>query len=158
VPKPARKPQLLSKDQREAIERELSHSYGRVILKADGHQLQLRVERWKALRYVVMVYVDGWLRGEWWKEGSEVGAKFWNRRTHQLFKKRELDAWRKAFGKRAAAERQQRGVWVNHEPFFPSARACLASLQRTCDAIEVVSVGYQPGDPDEVRKEETADA
>lgn len=153
--KPARKPQLLSKDQRIAIERELSSSFGRVILKADGHELILRVERYKGLKWTVVVYVDGWLKGEWFKAESEIGAKFWNRRTRQLFKKRELEAWRKAFGKRAAAERQQKGIWINHEPTFPSARACLARLQRTCDGIEVVSVGYLPGE-DNLTAKETA--
>ena len=153
-----RKPALLSKEQRAAIERELSVPYGRVVLKADGHELQLRVECYKALRYSVMVYVDGWLRGEWFKAESDIGAKFWHRHTRVLFKAKDHALYRRAFGKRALDERIARSTYVVHMPSFNSGRAALASLQRTCESIEVVSVGYQAGESDEVRQEVTADA
>lgn len=156
--KPARKPALLTKEQRVAIERELSSPYGRVVLKADGHELQLRVERYKALKYSVMVYVDGYLRGEWFRAESDIGAKFWCRRTRVLFKAKDHASYRRALGKRALDERIAQSTYVMHMPCFASARAALASLQRTCESIEVISVGYQAGELDEVRKEVTADA
>lgn len=153
--RPTRKPQLLSKEQRAEIEAELSSPYGRVVLKADGHELQIRVERYKALQYSVMVYVDGYLRGEWFKSDSDIGAKFWRRRVSQVFSKKILDGRRKLFGKRAASALAKSGSIVQHLPYFGTARAVLATLQRTCESIEVVSIGYQAGEPDEVRKEAT---
>lgn len=141
--KPACKPPLLTKDQRAEIERELSTPFGTVKLTADGHELTLRVVPVKPLKYAVSVYVDGWLRGEWWKAESDIGAKFWCRRVRNCFPQKEQLAFRKALGKRAGEKMIERGTYVRHEPFFVTARACLASLQRTCASIEVVSIGYQ---------------
>src|SRR3954452_5160019 len=85
---PARKPQLLSKAQRAEIERELASPFGAVKLKADGHDLTLSVVQVRPLNYAVAVYVDGYIRGEWWKAESEIGAKFWRRRVRLAFSKK----------------------------------------------------------------------
>ena len=144
-----RKPALLSKEQREAIERELAAPYsGGAKLQVDGHELSLRVERYKALKWCVIVYVDGCLRGEWYKAESEIGAKFWRRRVSVLIKQKDLALYRKAFGKRDAEARLARATFVMHSPDFPSARSFLAHIQRTATAVEVVSVGYQPEAPE----------
>ena len=153
--KPApRKPQLLSKQQREAIEKELSHPYGHVNLRIDGHAIALRVERYKALRYVVVVYVDGYLKGEYFKSDSAVGAKFWRPETKSALGRKAIAEHQKAWGKRAARQLQARVTSTVHMPDFRSARGFLAHAQRTCDGIEVVAVGCQPRPSDTAQPQE----
>ena len=58
------------------IERDLSWAYGSADLDVDGYRLNLRVERLKALRYVITVYVNGQFRGEWCQKDCPERARF----------------------------------------------------------------------------------
>lgn len=142
-----RKPQLLSKAQREAIEKELASPYGKVDLRIDGHKVGLRVERIGPLRYAVVVYLDGWVKGENYKAGSAIGAKFWRPEKVCGLKGKAFSDFTKKWGKREAKKMQAKYSTTIHIPYFRSARGFLSHVQRTCDGIEVVSVGYQPSAP-----------
>jgi hypothetical protein len=148
MPLAARKPALLSKEQRQAIERELSVPYlCSVKLKIDGHEITLRTERFKGLRFVVSLYVDGHIKGEDLKVESAIGAKFYPLKTFGPSRK-ELASYAKAMGKREAArwDKRCREKCAIRLPYFSSAKACLAHLQRTCDGIEVVHCGLTRAD------------
>jgi len=141
-----RKPALLSKHQRDAIERELSTTHGQVRLKIDGHAVTLQVQRFKVLRWVVFVFVDGEVRGEHFKPESAIGAKFWRPETRCLFGRKAIEAHAKEFGKRSARQMQAKYTRTIHHPWFRSARGFLSHVQRTCNGIEVVQLGWSRRD------------
>jgi hypothetical protein len=143
-PATARKAPLLSKEQRAEIEKQLNWPWGQVELTIDGHAVLLQVQRYTALRYVVTVYVDGKIRGEDRKSDSPIGAKFFRPETVTGVSKKQFASYQKLWGIRAARELKAKYTSVIHMPYFRSARGFLTHVQRTCDRIEVVSIGHQP--------------
>lgn len=142
MPRKPAKPALFTKEQRDAIARELSAPYGMVGLVADGHLLLARVERFKGLRWVVIVYVDGMLKGEYYKADNEIGAKYWRAETSCWFSRKVLATYAKTWGKREAKRLQKKCTATVHMPYFPSAGAWLTKLQRTVATIDALAVGY----------------
>lgn len=127
------------------VEQALSHPYGRARLLADGHTLDMIVERGKGLRYVVAVYIDGVIE---WKHSisKEDGPhrKFWRSRKiyiasaakraeyASLAKKRGMPAdLKKMYAEWAASSRE---IFV---PTFPSAAALCRHLRKTCASVEL---------------------
>lgn len=54
----------------------LQGSFGSVKLLVDGYELTLVVQPLKALRYVIGVYVNGWMKGEWMLHDCEERRRF----------------------------------------------------------------------------------
>lgn len=140
------KTRTLSKAEWKAVEAELSSPYCfGVVMTADGHRLRLTVEKVKKLRYAIVVYVDGWFRGEWAKGDSEIGAKFWRPRRVSLFSAHEFKKIEKAHGKRFADGMRKKytgSIW--HDPAWTSVGSFRRHIAKTCRDVQLVSVGYQP--------------
>lgn len=138
----AAKPALFTKEQREAIAKELSVPYGMVQLVADGHQLLARVERMKGLRWTVVVYVDGKIEPADFKLNSALGAKFWRTETKCALSTKALAEQQRHWGKRHAQKLKKKYMVTLHLPWFPSAGSWLAKLQRAVASIEGLAIGY----------------
>jgi hypothetical protein len=83
----------LSKAQWDAIKRQLLFPFGgSVVLLVPGHRLSLtgRISP-KGQRLVTMVYVDGFFRGEWTREESPIGKRFYPLRTKRVIPKAESE-------------------------------------------------------------------
>lgn len=136
----------LSKADWAAVEKELSVPYGGVKLLADGHAISLNVVPIKKLRFSIGVYIDGWIKGEWMKVDSEIGAKFWHPCKMQLFSARDFAEMRRKFGKRYENEMRKKHPpkLCLYSPHWPSVTAFRRHIAKTCRDIRLVSVGYQP--------------
>lgn len=66
----------MTKEDWAQVELELSHPWGRVELVADGYQVTLVLGREKALKFVIAVYVNGVMKGEWVKGDCEEAKRF----------------------------------------------------------------------------------
>ena len=134
----------MNREQWAALEVELRTPYGYAQLQADGHVLTLNVQRYKGLQYAITVYVDGFIKGEWMKKESEVGAKFWRPVLSSLFAGTALKRFEKEAGKRAAVrmKKQFPPTLVMHSPYFASVAVLRRHLVKTCSSIELVRCGY----------------
>lgn len=127
------------------VEEQLRHPYSAgVKLRVDEHELTLRVERYKGLRYRIAVYIDGTIKGEWMLRSSDIGAKFWFPRMSSLFSAAAFKQMEKNHGKRFAARMRKDNPpsVVMHDPWFPSVVALRRHLVKTCTSIELVGCSY----------------
>lgn len=139
----------VTKEQWAEIERQLSGPYGRVELKADGYDLVLRVEGYTVLRQCVAVYVNGVLKGEWFKGEAPEARKFccekrswvWSAKMReeakQKLKSRRLDPILREHYTRVAERFST--VWM---PAWLNPKSLTRHLRKSCTDISVVKIGY----------------
>lgn len=127
------------------IERELGYPYGHARLRADGHVINLLVQRGKGLRYVVAVYVDGFIDGNKMTrpEPDAVERKFWRVRRHYLHSAKiraEYAARAKRRGMspeiKASYARQAEASFEILVPVWPDAKSLCRHLRKTCAHVE----------------------
>jgi hypothetical protein len=75
----------MNKDEWLRVQNKLSHPYGTVRLTVDGYALALQVNQIKALKFVIMVYVDGVCKGEWCKGEADEAKRFCRPVTKHLY-------------------------------------------------------------------------
>ncbi|HHV7522967.1 TPA: hypothetical protein ACUNF5_004482 [Burkholderia orbicola] len=132
----------LSKEDMEKIDTELSFPYGRVELRCDGDTVAVAVQPTKPRRYDLMVYVNGWFRGEYLRESAP---------EHRFYRPTKISAYtpsqrakiEKQFGKRNA-----RKYFPNLDktttilmPTWRAPRSMLRHFARVSQSVELVSVG-----------------
>lgn len=134
---------MLTKEQWSEIEEALSYPYGRVALRCDGHDITAAVERGKGLRYVIAVYIDGYIRWQQTKGEPDHVRKFWREEKRYVWptkkrqeataalKKRGLGKELRDFYQRVAESVAT--LWV---PLWPNAQALCRHLRKTCSSIE----------------------
>ncbi len=87
-----------TKEEWKQIENRLSGAYGSVILLVDGYEIRLNVERIKSLKYAIIIYINGWLRGEWLFADCEERRRFYNNQKRYVYKpraRRSMEEWNK---------------------------------------------------------------
>ncbi len=122
------------------IHEQLCGPYTLVKLRADGHELTASVLRVssKAMRYGVVLYVDGVISGENLKVESEIGAKFYPLRTRQLLSAKDYASYRKLCGKRATDAFKKRTVYQYRQAEFRTGRALAMHLKKHCTSVEII--------------------
>lgn len=86
------------------VETALSGSFGVAKLRVDGYELWLVIEQAKPLKYVISVYVNGWMRGEWLMKDCEERRRFCCPRKTRLYMPAQKAKLTKGLGKRAIAK------------------------------------------------------
>ena len=66
----------MTKDEWLQVQETLSHPWGSVNLTVDGYALTLQVRQVKPLKYVIMVFVNGFCKGEWLKGEADEAKRF----------------------------------------------------------------------------------
>lgn len=77
-------------------------------MKIDGHDILLynSIDKDKMIVEVV-IYVDGYIKGDCSTVGNEIGDRFWNRVKKPLYSPKELKERVKAYGKRSKEAQQK---------------------------------------------------
>lgn len=138
-----------TKDQWAAIEKELSGSYGRVELRCDGYQVVATVALIAPLRMGIAVYVNGWIKGKWFKGEAEEARKFHRPVKRYLYSAKKRDEAKK-LAKRRYQTAETRKIYndiatasfTTWTPYWTNAKAFARQLRKTCTEIEIVSIGY----------------
>jgi hypothetical protein len=115
-----------------------------VHLRVDGKNVTLQVGTDK-MKMVIMVFVDGWMRGEWLNVEKPCPEQaFMCRRETYLWGKKERDAaakYAKRYGKihalRVYGDMDKK--FVCFSPFFPSVPRVRAHYEKTFKSIELVT-------------------
>ncbi|AOJ13169.1 MULTISPECIES: beta galactosidase jelly roll domain-containing protein [Burkholderia] len=132
----------LSKDEIQRIDTELSFPFGCVVLRCDGNTITIQVQRTKPRRYDLMVYVNGWFKGEYLKEAAPE-HRFYRPVKISAYKPTERAKIEKNFGKRKA-----RKYFPNldhtstfYMPSWNTTSTMLRHFARVCQSVTLVSVG-----------------
>lgn len=132
----------LSKQEVERIDTELSYPYGCIVLRCDDDTVTIKVERMKPRRYDLMVYVNGWFKREYLKEGTPEN-RFYRPVTIRAYKPAERARIIKQFGKRRAAkyfpDLDKTGTY--YMPSWISPTPMLRHFARTNQSVVLVSTG-----------------
>lgn len=141
---------VISKEQWQEIETQLSRFLGRVELACDGYKIEAAVERDK-MKLVVSVYVDGFIKGAWVfnEVDSEIPRKFHQEKKRFVFtakyralllKQSKMKCFSKEQRAEAAADAQK--TRSHYWPHWPNAAAFCRHIRKTCTSIEIVKIGY----------------
>lgn len=135
----------LTKEQWAEIESRLSFPFGEVNLIADGYRLTLQVQSFAALRQVIVVFVDGIRKHEWYKGEATEAKKFCRESRRWLFgakdrenakkklKQRRLDPYLRKWYKETAESFST--TWM---PYWPTPKPLIRHLRKTCTSVELV--------------------
>jgi hypothetical protein len=130
------------------IEKELSGMFGRVELEADGFTVVATVQTVAPLKQGIVIYVDGFWKGEWCRGEAVEARKFlqeckrylWPAKMREQAKKniklRYQTAEVKEYWRRTAED--QLSSW---SLYWTNAKAMTRHWRKTCTDIEIVKVG-----------------
>lgn len=112
----------MTKEEWKKVEDWWGTGYSSIKMKVDGHDIQLDncIDKKKMIVEVV-IYVDGYIRGEYSTAGNEIGDRFWNRIKKPLYTPKQLKECAKLWGKRSK-EAQQKHFEYN-SPYWRSFSA-----------------------------------
>ncbi|GCL64343.1 hypothetical protein [Pseudaquabacterium pictum] len=129
----------LTPDQWAAVEKSLSFPHGRAELLCDGTtKVVAEVRQTKPLRFEVMVFIDGFWRGEWLRpEPSRNEHRFLNMHQRAMYSAKDL-----ALAKRVYSAKQHRQMaekkYSYYSPTFPTGKAFRRRISSTCQDIRLV--------------------
>ena len=125
----------------EKVENKLSYPFGRVKFRIDGHDVVIMVEQEgpKSLKFVLAVYVDGYIKGEWLTNDCEIRRKYYCKRTKSLLTK---DFRKSPEFKRMKKNEQEEWIkkytYEYYSPYFTSFKTLKAHFIKNNDSIELV--------------------
>lgn len=136
----------LSKEQKDELAAKLAMPWGRVALRCDGYDVDLQVERHKAMTYRVMTYVNGHFKGAWISSKNEAPeAKFLRKSVRPNLSPAKRVKMEKMLGKRFV---QKDPFWSGsitlYLPDWASGKAALAHLCKVCESIEILTKDEAP--------------
>ncbi|MDP1664104.1 MAG: hypothetical protein Q8L79_03180 [Methylobacter sp.] len=152
-----------TKAQWDEVKLKLSRPYGSAYFKCDDYLIHAEVRQNK-MTLKIQVYVNGWIKGEWWWTGKERDLGTMPdipRRFHCLTRKgksaKEIGLNHKIFGKKVCKDKGINDKFCMAYPIFNTAGGFVAHLKKHNPAIEVLDfLTYQkardalPIDTDEI--------
>lgn len=98
----------MTKEEWKKIEDWWGTGFSSVNLMIDGHEISLHnVIDKKKMIVEVVIYVDGYIKGEYSTAGNEIGDRFWNRVKKPLYTPKQLKEQAKIWGKRSKEAQQK---------------------------------------------------
>lgn len=140
----------LTKEQWTLIETELSGMFGAVHLRCDGFEVKAEIMTVAKFRQAIVVYVNGWIKGEWMKGEAEEAKKFHRPVKRYLYSTKERDeASRKAksrslahSGLRDFYARKAEASITTWAAYWTNPKLFCRNLRKTCSNIEIIKIGY----------------
>ena len=98
----------------DALKEQMTSPWGSMKLKCDGYEIDLvQVTQPTQKSWSTVVYVEGYLKGIWLSCDHKTGVpehdearRFYRKVTRALYAKKDIEAYRKIFGKREATKRE----------------------------------------------------
>lgn len=131
----------LTREQWTQIDNALKSPFGHVVLLVDGYRLTLDVQPYRVRKYVIAVFVNGWMRGEWVTKDCEERRRFFRPREVFIFKAKARAEFLKRFGKRRFNESGWGKSFICYEPYWNSFAALRRHLIANNESIEVLPDG-----------------
>ncbi|MDX1464100.1 MAG: hypothetical protein R3215_00175 [Halomonas sp.] len=126
-------------DKWKVLEEQLQGVFASATILADGHEVTLQ-KRLDGEKLVVVVYVDGWIKGAWMSvddqgEPKHPEGRFWRPMKRRAWKLKQYKELKKVFGKKKADEMTAlRTVAVT--PYWNSPRTLISHLKKHFPDLE----------------------
>lgn len=133
----------MTPDQWKTLQSELGQPFGHAELLVDGYKITLEVQRERALKYCIAIFIDGWFRGEWARADCEERRRFLSERKVSMWTPAQKKKLTAGMGKRAVAKYfpdldKTASYWL---PYWPSVTALRRHLVKANQSIELVKLG-----------------
>lgn len=114
----------MTKEDWNFVEARCSHPYGRVKMNCDGFVLDLAVQSIGKLKYAIIPYVNGYIKGKWILEDCEERRRFLRPVTRPKLSKRmqSIEEQLARLGKRPSRQDVKITGWMLHWPSFGPLR------------------------------------
>lgn len=132
----------LTKDDVEKIKAELGLPWGRVALRCDGFRVTVAVTEVGALKYVLRVFVNGWLHASQVLDDCEERRRFMRPSLVRLYPPAKRQALVKQVGIRLAKKMGADATLTVYSHHWNSARVMLRHFLANNENVELVGVGY----------------
>lgn len=132
-------------DKWKELEELLSGVFGVAKIRADGHEVSFQ-KRLDGEKLVIQVFVDGWVKGEWWKvneQGEPIHSEGRLRRPmrSRVWPLKEYKSLKKVFGKRKADQMTAlRTVAVT--PCWGTPRTLISHLKKHFPEMELLPLTH----------------
>lgn len=127
----------LTKEQKEKIKQDLSNPFGKCFFDIDGHLVIAEVQKYSALKYAIVVFVNNKI--EYKKE--ELHPRFWFKKTKALHNKKQRDRMVKSLGKRRATEFGVFKSFELYQPMFHSPTTMLNTFIKNNKDVTLLTNG-----------------
>jgi len=130
----------LTKEQKTELAQKLTSPWGHVTLICDGFKVDLQVQRYTAMTYRVMTFINGEFKGLWVSSKNEhPEQKFLRKLVKPLYSPAFKAKLEKIYGKRAFAKEERFHLKLtSYVPDFPSGKAAISHLCKVSESIQVV--------------------
>lgn len=133
-----------NEDKWNQLEQAMRGVYAHIKARADGHELSL-VKAVHGDRLVAWVYVNGLIKGEWYRaeNGKPVHpeARFWCPHRSRVYPLSKYNALKKAFGK-SRADQMTALVTVCFTPMWTSPRSLIRHLKKNFPDLEILEATH----------------
>lgn len=135
----------LTAEQWEDVRSRLSGSFGIQRLQIDGQMITLEVRRYKALRFCIIVFVNGRWKWEWCQDECDNRRKFCRPTKQYLYKKRDRDELLKSIRRLPKNMRDESLERINkfhcfYAPIWFDFSALKRHLERECLSIAIAPI------------------
>lgn len=133
----------MSKDEWKQAEEALQHFFSSVQIQADGYNLTLRLERVGVYKNMIMVYINGEVKGEWLVKDCEERRRFFHKKTQSLLSSKQMADLKKLPKKqqKELAERYNGLKYDSYSPQWPSFGSLKRHLIANNTDIKLVKIG-----------------
>lgn len=113
-----------------------------VYLQCDGHRVTLlkNIPDKGAVKFVV--FVDGWMRGEWLVNKTEPFINFLHQKRQKVYGGWPAAYFKemvKIYGKRKASKKFPEQIIFIYSPYYTSFAAFRRRITATCNSIEIIN-------------------
>jgi len=117
----------------------LSNPYERVTLLCDGRTITLSVERYKALTFKVVTYVDWQILGKWFSGTQECPEqKFMRKAVKSIYTPAVKKKFIKIMGaRRFKSDPSFHRTYTMFHPDWPNGKAAINHLCKVCESVEL---------------------
>lgn len=132
----------LSKEDIQKIDTELAFPFGCVVLRCDDDTVTIKVQRTKPRRYGLVIYVNGWFKGEYLKPEAKEN-RFYRPVKAKYYKPSQRAEIIRDFGKRRAAKLfpQLDATFTYWMPTWNTPTPMLRHFARVSKSVSLVSAG-----------------
>lgn len=136
---------MITKEQWNEIELNLSGSFGEVELMIDGYAVNLQVQRIKNLKYTIMTFVNGQFCGAWMDKENEIGIRFFRPVSCFLHKAKFRAEIIKIYGGKRCPKSKLEEVNKKHthlSPAWNNVKSMRRHFEKNNKDLSVVKIGY----------------
>lgn len=129
----------LTKEEWKKLE-ESTTMYSSNFLLIDGYKITIKLIR-SDMKLKYMIYVNGWFKGEYLKDGNPIKEKFYFKRSKLMRPMKDIKRAQRNLGKKIAREiglTKEQSTIHYHVPYYNSFSTLRRTLEQNNDSIELI--------------------